>query len=294
MGWDEELEIASFDDVEFEVEKTSDSLMRRWSEHTYPFKDGADIDDMGREARPTKLTAIFVGEDASERLGKLMLVIDKGETATFQHPLFGSWQAKARLPSIECIHSFRDGYRVEIEVKEDGTATELPTIFSIDSLTDSVDAEVSTLQSALDAVEAAGDAWDAAVEAVDDAIDAVNDLVSKAKSYAAKVEQAVNKVRSTIQRAQRSLNKAIASPTKIFDVTNSLMRTGAACLKLGRSVTSSAPRMVKNTVKAASSTALLAQALYGDGSRRTELEEANNIRNPAMLSAGISITAPSK
>jgi prophage DNA circulation protein len=294
MSWEEELETASFDGVEFDVQKTTDSLMRRWSEHTYPFKDGADIDDMGREARPTKLTAVFIGQDASERLGKLVLVVDRGETATFQHPLFGSWQAKMRIPSIDAVHSFRDGYVVELEVKEDGTATELPTIFSIDTMEDTISGNLEEVSAAVSAVQAAGAAWDAAVSAVNDAIDAVNDLVNKAKSYAAKVEQAVNKVRSTIQKAQRALNNAITSATKIFAVTNALMKTGASCLKLARSVTSSAPSMHERVIKAASSTALLAQDLYGDGSRRTEIESANNVRNPAMISSGEKLSAPSK
>jgi prophage DNA circulation protein len=249
---------------------------------------------MGREPRRTTLTAIFLGASATSDLWKLMYVVDKGETATFQHPLLGSWQAKARLPSIEASHAFRDGYRVEVEIIEDGTATTLMTIFSIDSLSDAVATEVSALEDAMDAIDVASDAWDDAVAAVEDAIDAVNDLVSKAKSYASKVESAVNKVRSTIKKAQRALNKAIAAPTAIFGAANALMRTGAAALKLGRSVTSSAPKLAQNTVKAASSTALLAQDLYGDGLRREELEAINTLRNPAIIPPGTTFTAPSK
>jgi prophage DNA circulation protein len=295
VTWDNELVTASFGGVEFAVEKTSDPLMRRWAEHKYPWKDGADIEDMGREPRRTTLTAIFLGDSASTDLGKLMLVIDAGKSATFTHPLLGSWTARMRAPDISANCSFRDGYRVELEVVEDGTATELPTVYSIDSLEDTLTADTSALEAAADAIDDASDAWDEAAAAIDDAVTAVNDLVSKAKGYASKVTQAMNKVRSTIKKAQKAIKRvASLGPSMVYGVNSALMKTASDCHKLAAAATSSLPKLVASTVTAGQSTALLAQALYGEASAANLalIESTSTIRNTAMIQPGTILIVP--
>lgn len=90
MAWADTLLDASFKGVTFEVVKTNDSSERVTVEHSYPYVDGADIEDMGRGARRFSVDAIFHGDDYEPRLQEFLAILDESGAGEFIHPVFGS------------------------------------------------------------------------------------------------------------------------------------------------------------------------------------------------------------
>ena len=69
MAWTDTLLDASFKGIVFEIVSTDDSAERVTVEHSYPYVDGSDIEDMGRGPRRVNIEAIFYGDDY-EKIGR--------------------------------------------------------------------------------------------------------------------------------------------------------------------------------------------------------------------------------
>lgn len=90
MAWAQTLQDASFKGIVFEVVKTDDSSERAIAEHSYPYVDGSDIEDMGRGPRRISVEAVFYGDDYETRLQAFLAVLDQPGAGEFIHPVFGS------------------------------------------------------------------------------------------------------------------------------------------------------------------------------------------------------------
>ncbi|ELS5671338.1 TPA: multidrug DMT transporter permease, partial [Escherichia coli] len=90
MGWAENLQNASFRGVQFEVLNTDEQISRDHAVYEYPFVDGADLHDLGRKARPFRMTAFLWGDDYEYKLGKLTAALDEGGDGELIHPVYGS------------------------------------------------------------------------------------------------------------------------------------------------------------------------------------------------------------
>ncbi len=90
MAWAQTLLDASFKGIVFEVVKTDDSSERSVAEHSYPYVDGSDVEDMGRGARHISVEAVFYGDDYETRLQAFLAVLDQSGAGEFIHPVFGS------------------------------------------------------------------------------------------------------------------------------------------------------------------------------------------------------------
>lgn len=97
MAWPDDLQDASFRDVEFEVLNVRDGAARATASHAYPYVDGEDIEDHGRAARTTNLTAVLYGDDYLVQLQKLLKVLDQAGTGTLVHPVFGVMKSMQSL-----------------------------------------------------------------------------------------------------------------------------------------------------------------------------------------------------
>lgn len=99
MAWAQTLLEASFRGIVFDIVKTDDSAERATVEHSYPYVDGSDIEDMGRGPRRISVEAIFYGADYEARLNKFLRALDGyddrfadplGHTNAYLiHPVFG-------------------------------------------------------------------------------------------------------------------------------------------------------------------------------------------------------------
>lgn len=90
MAWKDSLLAAAFRGFEFDILKTDDSADRAVAEHSYPYLDGADVEDLGRGARRVSVEAIFYGGDYERRLQTFIKVLDEAGAGELVHPVFGS------------------------------------------------------------------------------------------------------------------------------------------------------------------------------------------------------------
>lgn len=90
MAWSETLLDCSFRGIVFEVIRTQDTVDRSTAEHSYPYVDGADVEDLGGGPRVANIDAIFYGKDYEQRLQKFLAALDQAGDGELIHPVFGS------------------------------------------------------------------------------------------------------------------------------------------------------------------------------------------------------------
>ncbi|MFS3504596.1 DNA circularization protein, partial [Escherichia coli] len=159
MGWAENLQNASFRGVQFEVLNTDEQISRDHAVYEYPFVDGADLHDLGRKARPFRMTAFLWGDDYEYKLGKLTAALDEGGDGELIHPVYGS------VPSVIVTgYSIRhdaespDSCTIDMSFLENRTgsalfSTPLPELFA-QQLFDELDTLQARLSDFFDAVTA--------------------------------------------------------------------------------------------------------------------------------------------
>ncbi|HHJ4223482.1 TPA: DNA circularization protein [Raoultella ornithinolytica] len=89
MAWETDLQDASFRGVAFDIINTRDSMQRDIAQHEYPYRDGANIDDLGAKPRSLQCQAVFFGDDYESRLQAFMAAIYTRGPGELIHPVFG-------------------------------------------------------------------------------------------------------------------------------------------------------------------------------------------------------------
>jgi prophage DNA circulation protein len=121
MTWADNLLPASFRAIEFDILSTEDEARRSLARHSYPYTDGADVEDMGMDPRQISVKAIFYGDDYEIRLQEFLAALDQRDAGPLVHPVFGT------MDSVQVSR-----YRIEHDADQP------------DSCTISIDFEVST------------------------------------------------------------------------------------------------------------------------------------------------------
>ncbi|NUH52715.1 DNA circularization N-terminal domain-containing protein [Citrobacter portucalensis] len=159
MGWAENLQNASFRGVQFDVLNTDEQVSRDHAAYEYPFVDGADLHDLGRKARPFRLTAFLWGDRYEYKLEKLTAALDEPGDGELIHPIYGS------IPSVIVTgYSVRhdaenpDSCTVDLNFLENNTGTglfntPLPEMYS-NALFDELDALLEKTSEFFDSVTA--------------------------------------------------------------------------------------------------------------------------------------------
>ncbi len=107
MSWRDNLLDASWRGVTFHCTSTRDRAERALARYEYPFRDGGEVDDLGRKLREIEIRAVFWGEGYESQLQAFVAALDnvtednQGEGELI-HPVFGSLPAK--LESYEISH----------------------------------------------------------------------------------------------------------------------------------------------------------------------------------------------
>ncbi|HGU9904426.1 TPA: DNA circularization protein [Citrobacter freundii] len=96
MAWEDDLQDASFRGVPFDIISTRDSVQRDIAQHEYPYKNGANIEDLGEKPRSVQCQAVFFGDDYETRLQAFIAVLDVRGQGELIHPVFGS------MPDMQC------------------------------------------------------------------------------------------------------------------------------------------------------------------------------------------------
>lgn len=122
MTWADNLLPASFRDLEFEVLSIDDEARRSLARHSYPYTDGEDVEDMGRDARPISIKAFFYGDDYEDRLGEFIGALDERGAGPLVHPIFGTME-QAQVLSYRISHNAEapDSCTISIEFVESVT-----------------------------------------------------------------------------------------------------------------------------------------------------------------------------
>ncbi|WP_105492193.1 DNA circularization protein [Escherichia coli] len=159
MGWAENLQNAAFRGVTFDVLNTDEQISRDHAAYEYPFVDGADVRDLGRKARPYRLTAFLWGDYYEYNLEKLTAALDKPGDGELIHPVYGS------VPSVIVTgYSIRhdaespDSCTIEMNFLENSTgsalfSTPLPELLA-QQLFEELDKLLAQLSELFDAVTA--------------------------------------------------------------------------------------------------------------------------------------------
>lgn len=92
MAWINTLQEANFRDFVFDIVKVDDDASRALVEHNYPYKDGADVEDMGRGARHINVEAVFYGPDYEAQLQWFLGLLDQPGSGKLIHPVFGNFE----------------------------------------------------------------------------------------------------------------------------------------------------------------------------------------------------------
>jgi prophage DNA circulation protein len=105
MAWEQTLLDASFRGVSFEVLAVDDESARALGISTYPYVDGADIEDLGGEPRRITVDAIFEGDQYETALQNFLKVFNEPGSGDLIHPVFGNINAQ---PDSYTVHHEAD------------------------------------------------------------------------------------------------------------------------------------------------------------------------------------------
>ena len=93
MGWQDKLQIASINGIEFFTNTKESEHGRRISLHTYPNKNIPYTEDFGRKTRVYSIRGYFVGDEYNSQMERLINEIEKKATPDnplkFVHPNYG-------------------------------------------------------------------------------------------------------------------------------------------------------------------------------------------------------------
>lgn len=148
-NWTMPIQQASFKGVAFDVISIEDSFEKVVMEHSYPFVNGADLEDMGLAPRDISVQALFFGEGYFIRLKKFLAMLQDNTFGVLVHPVLG------RLPNMICYSTSLkhdaesvNSVQLDLRFKE---ATPAKPIFVFDhSVLTQIDALLQRLQDFVD------------------------------------------------------------------------------------------------------------------------------------------------
>jgi len=295
MDWDDRVEVASFRGVEFEVQSIRDAITHRVVEHVFPYRDGANLEETGRDPRPFTIEGAFFGEGYLARLVEFARLCDEGVTGPFVHPLLGTFDCK--VMSFEFTHdgARRDNADFTLELREDGTDTELIDFSGVESAAEDLQTEVDAVASYSEdlvvIVPAEDSNWlDAVNTAIFDAAGFIEDVDSIADDLETRFEQfrktATDAVAEVANMTQRQLDVVTSQTTEIVQ---GLQRCVLAAKRLRERAERIKSKIVEFPVDIVAPLSTISLRLYGDSSREADLIRINRIRNPFLVRPGAPI-----
>lgn len=148
MAWSDSLQDASFRGVRFDVKNMRDSVERSLGVSEYPYKDGADLEDLGAQPRSLQLQAVFWGDDYESRLQTFLEALNKRGSAELVHPVFGSMpNMQVKLYQVNHNEDDPDYCTIDIQFLQHSTSN---TFFARDWPLGQADGIFNSIQGMLD------------------------------------------------------------------------------------------------------------------------------------------------
>ncbi len=296
--WSELLFSARFGSVEqLDILKTDDDVSNEIVEHRFPFSDGAVLQHTGVVPRTTDCTLIFVPRKTqlTNHLQRLVEFLNEAKSVkplTFVHPLTGSYQANAR--GIKFSANANSRARVDLSVTFIEAGLE-PAAFE-SNLDFSVGAGVALVNDAkldVDAAIAADPSLPAQLESPvvqDDAL-SVATVWRDVETNQRDINLELNRIANRI--SDETTNFKVATNVSRYPVFLAMQRLHGAIRTAADLAIQTAPELTQHLTVRSESLLSLMTDLYGgedalDKYDRTR--DLNNIRNPARIEAGTTLT----
>jgi prophage DNA circulation protein len=127
MSWADSLLEASWRGVPIDIVRTTDATGRSVATHAYPWVDGADLEDLGRDARRVTLEVIVWGAQYEQALRLLIEALDAPGAGELVHPVFGARRMQVRRHDVRHDADAVDQATLTIEFEE---CRDAPALFS--------------------------------------------------------------------------------------------------------------------------------------------------------------------
>ena len=118
MAWNLTLQDASYRGVTFDVQSVEDRGEKALCVHEYPYRSGAEVEDLGRKPRVIPVTAIFWGVAYESRIKALVAAFEEAGPGELIHPVFGSLTVAVRRWQIQHSAERHDYATVTFEAVE--------------------------------------------------------------------------------------------------------------------------------------------------------------------------------
>lgn len=145
MAWKDSLLDASFRGVRFEVMNVTRAGQRAIAVNEYPYRAGADLDDLNLRARRVKLKAVVYGDDYEEQLQALIEALEAPGVGELTHPVHGGMMVLAESWDDEHDADLVDGVILNMSFIEHSVRE---IVFNADSASAKTDAIVAKAEAA--------------------------------------------------------------------------------------------------------------------------------------------------
>lgn len=126
MGWDTDLQDASFRGVHFECTSTDTTSSKSLSIKQSPYSDRASVEDMGNDPRKISINAVFSGSDYKTYVDALVAAMDATGSGELIHPIEGVMQVYAVNHTVHHDAENPDFCTVSLEfIRADGKKDQL-------------------------------------------------------------------------------------------------------------------------------------------------------------------------
>lgn len=148
MAWSETLLDLRFRGIAFDCISTQDEASRALVEHAYPYRDGAEIEDLGANAAKLSVRTLIYGPDYERLLQELMAALDTAGAGELVHPVFGLMQVN--VARYRTVHDAESPDQAQLEIDFVESAPRNP-FFDVNL----PQAEIAAVGTAVDAATAA-------------------------------------------------------------------------------------------------------------------------------------------
>ncbi|MFA3089865.1 MULTISPECIES: DNA circularization protein [Acinetobacter] len=194
MGWDTDLQDASFRGVQFECTSTKDSSSKTLAIKQAPYSDEAEIEDMGNEPRRISIQAVYTGSDYLTWVNALESALLATGSGELIHPVFGVQQVNVVNHQVDHDAENPDFCSISIEfIKAKAEKRELFVPVAVPekiATTTIIDAPASALESALEKLKNADS------DKLFSTVNTIRNGIDHARTYLGVAKQAIEDVLS--------------------------------------------------------------------------------------------------
>lgn len=194
MGWDTDLQDASYRGVHFECTSTRDASSKTLAIKQAPYSDEAEIEDMGNEPRRISIQAVYTGSDYLTWVNALESALLATGSGELIHPVFGVQQVNVVNHQVDHDAENPDFCSISIEfIKAKAEKRELFVPVAVPekiATTTIIDAPASALESALEKLKIADS------DKLFSTVNTIRNGIDQARTYLGVAKQAIEDVLS--------------------------------------------------------------------------------------------------